>query len=118
MGLSTHVCIGNLDSKQLVGSTVVQLLCSILGPIYSSSCLFDSFRRCNPLGCNFAIIILTILLTIYFFLKVEYLHIDKITYPNLSSSKQVPTGTCVIRQERTIFYVGTVNCEAERKRRS
>ena len=118
MGLNTHVCIGNLYSEQLVGSTVVQLLCSILGPIYSSSCLFDSFRRFNPLGCNVAIIILTILLTIYFFLEVEYLHIDNIIHPNLSSSKQVPTGTCVIRQERTIFYVGTVNCEADRKRRS
>ena len=118
MVLSTHVCIGNLYSKQLVGSTVVQLLCSILVPIYSSSCLFDSCRHCNPLGCNVAIFILTIILTIYFFLEVHYLHIKKIMYPNLSSCKQVPTGTCVIRQERTIFYVGTVNCEADRKRRS
>ena len=36
-GLSTHVGISNLDFKQLVGSTVVQSSCTILGPTNSSS---------------------------------------------------------------------------------
>jgi hypothetical protein len=42
VGLSTHVGIIILDFKQVVASTVVCLLCTIVGPMYSSSGLFYS----------------------------------------------------------------------------
>ena len=53
VGLSTHVGIIIFDFKQVVASTVVCLLCNIVGPIYSSSRLFDSCRRCNLLVASF-----------------------------------------------------------------
>ena len=56
VGLSTHVGIIILDFKQVVARTVVYLLCTIVGPMYSSGGLFDRCRRCNLLGATFRIL--------------------------------------------------------------
>jgi hypothetical protein len=56
VGLSTHDGIIILDFKQVVASTVVYLLCTIVGPLYSSGGLFDRCRRCNLLSATFLIL--------------------------------------------------------------
>jgi hypothetical protein len=56
VGLSTHDGIILLEFKKVVASTVVYLLCTIVGPLYSSGGLFDRCRRCNLLAATFLIL--------------------------------------------------------------